>query len=204
MRTAIYPGTFDPVTLGHVDLVERGRRLFDRVIVAVADSTSKGPLFTPSERADMFAQAVTHLDHVEVVLFDHLTVQFARERGACAIIRGLRAAMISVMESDYISTARSVGVAGGRLVRRFVLRNAAGPGVTLLAIEIGYLLFGAVVIETTFALPGVGQGLVIAAQGRDLPSVQGYTLLFALVVVAVYLLSDVVTAMLDPRVEIDT
>ncbi|MDF1595244.1 MAG: ABC transporter permease [Acidimicrobiia bacterium] len=120
------------------------------------------------------------------------------------IIRGLRAAMISVMESDYISTARSVGVSGGRLVRRFVLRNAAGPGVTLLAIEIGYLLFGAVVIETTFALPGVGQGLVIAAQGRDLPSVQGYTLLFALVVVAVYLLSDVVTAMLDPRVEIDT
>lgn len=120
------------------------------------------------------------------------------------IIRGLRAAMISVMESDYISTARSVGVAGGRLVRRFVLRNAAGPGVTLLAIEIGYLLFGAVVIEATFALPGVGQGLVIAARGRDLPSVQGYTLLFALIVVAVYLLSDVVTAILDPRVEIDS
>lgn len=119
------------------------------------------------------------------------------------IIRGLRAAMISVMESDYISTARSVGVSGSRLVRRFVLRNAAGPGVTLLAIEVGYLLFGAVVIETTFALPGVGQGLVIAAQGRDLPSVQGYTLLFALVVVAVYLLSDVVTAILDPRVEIE-
>lgn len=119
------------------------------------------------------------------------------------IIRGLRASMIQVMESDYISTARSIGVAGGRLVRRFVLRNSAGPGVTLVAIEIGFLLFGAVVIETTFALPGVGQGLVLAARGRDLPSVQGYTLLFALVVVAVYLLADIVTAILDPRVEIE-
>jgi peptide/nickel transport system permease protein len=119
------------------------------------------------------------------------------------IIRGLRASIISVMESDYIGTARSIGVAGSRLVRRFVLRNSAGPGITLLAIEMGYLLFGAVVIETTFALPGVGQGLVLAARGRDLPSVQGYTLLFALAVVAVYLISDIVTAVLDPRVEIE-
>lgn len=119
------------------------------------------------------------------------------------IIRGLRASMISVMESDYISTARSIGVAGARLVRRFVLRNSAGPAITLLAIEMGYLLFGAVVIETTFALPGLGQGLVLAARGRDLPSVQGYTLLFALAVVAVYLISDIITAILDPRVEIE-
>jgi peptide/nickel transport system permease protein len=119
------------------------------------------------------------------------------------IIRGLRASLISVLESDYVSTARSIGVAGNRLVRRFVLRNAAGPGVTLIAIDIGYLLFGAVVIETTFALPGVGQGLVLAARSRDLPSVQGYTLLFSLVVVAVYLLADVITAILDARVEIE-
>jgi peptide/nickel transport system permease protein len=119
------------------------------------------------------------------------------------IIRGLRASLISVLESDYVSTARSIGVAGNRLVRRFVLRNAAGPGVTLVAIDIGYLLFGAVVIETTFALPGVGQGLVLAARSRDLPSVQGYTLLFSLVVVAVYLLADVITAILDARVEIE-
>jgi peptide/nickel transport system permease protein len=120
------------------------------------------------------------------------------------IIRGLRASLISVLESDYVSTARSIGVTGNHLVRRFVLRNAAGPGVTLIALDIGYLLFGAVVIETTFALPGVGQGLVLAARGRDLPSLQGYTLLFALVVVAVYLLADVVTAVLDPRVEIES
>ena len=141
------------------------------------------------------------VDHFRSILLPALTLAIA---SSPFIIRGLRAAMISVMESDYVSTARSIGVAGGRLVRRFVLRNAAGPGVTLLAIEVGYLLFGAVVIETTFALPGVGQGIVIAARGRDLPTVQGYTLLFALIVVAVYLLSDIITAMLDPRVEIES
>lgn len=139
-------------------------------------------------------------DHFRSILLPALTLAIA---SAPFIVRGLRAAMISVMESDYISTARSVGVAGGRLVRRFVLRNAAGPGVTLVALEIGYLLFGAVVIETTFALPGVGQGIVIAARGRDLPTVQGYTLLFALIVVAVYLISDIIMAILDPRVEIE-
>lgn len=139
-------------------------------------------------------------DHFRSILLPALTLAIA---SAPFIVRGLRAAMISVMESEYISTARSVGVSGGRLVRRFVLRNAAGPGVTLVALEIGYLLFGAVVIETTFALPGVGQGIVIAARGRDLPTVQGYTLLFALIVVVVYLVSDIVMAILDPRVEIE-
>ena len=139
-------------------------------------------------------------DHFLSIMLPALTLAIA---SAPFIIRGLRAAMISVMESEYISTARSVGVAGGRLVRRFVLRNAAGPGVTLVALEIGYLLFGAVVIETTFALPGVGQGIVIAARARDLPTVQGYTLLFALVVVAVYLIADIIMAILDPRVEIE-
>lgn len=142
----------------------------------------------------------TFPEHVRSIILPALTLAIG---SSPFIIRGLRAAMISVMDSDYVSTARSIGVAGGRLVRRFVLRNAAGPGVTLLAIEVGYLLFGAVVIETTFALPGVGQGIVLAAKGRDLPTVQGYTLLFALVVVAVYLLADVVTAVLDPRVEIE-
>lgn len=140
-------------------------------------------------------------DHMRSIILPALTLAIA---SSPFIIRGLRAAVISVMESDYVSTARSIGVNGVRLVRRFVLRNAAGPGVTLVAIEVGYLLFGAVVIETTFALPGVGQGIVIAARARDLPTVQGYTLLFALVVVAVYLISDIITAILDPRVEIET
>lgn len=145
-----------------------------------------------------FGESTT--DHIRSIILPALTLAIA---SSPFIIRGLRAAILSVFESDYVSTARSIGVAGGRLVRRFVLRNAAGPGVTLVAIEVGYLLFGAVVIETTFALPGLGQGIVIAARSRDLPTVQGYTLLFALIVVVVYLLADIVTAILDPRVEIE-
>jgi len=97
VRTALYPGTFDPVTLGHVDLVERGLRLFDRLIVAVADSTSKGPSFSVDERTSMVREAVAHLGDVRVVPFRSLTIQFARENGACAIIRGLRA----VSDFDY-------------------------------------------------------------------------------------------------------
>ena len=97
MRTALYPGTFDPVTLGHADLVIRGRRLFDRIVVAVADSRTKGPMFTVEERVALFREALAGVDGVEVVEFDTLTVHFARERGACAIIRGLRA----VSDFDY-------------------------------------------------------------------------------------------------------
>lgn len=97
MRTALYPGTFDPVTLGHVDLVERGRRLFDRIVVAVADSRSKGPMFDVDARVKLFRDATRHIDAVSVVPFESLTVQFAREQDACAIIRGLRA----VSDFDY-------------------------------------------------------------------------------------------------------
>jgi pantetheine-phosphate adenylyltransferase len=97
VKSALYPGTFDPVTLGHVDLVERGLRLFDRVVVAVADSSSKGPMFTIDERVTLFRDAVAHLPGAEVVPFQSLTVHFAREKNATAIIRGLRA----VSDFDY-------------------------------------------------------------------------------------------------------
>jgi pantetheine-phosphate adenylyltransferase len=97
MRSAIYPGTFDPVTLGHVDLVERGLRLFDSIIVAVADSGSKGPLFPLERRVEFFREATRHLEGVSVTAFKTLTVSFARERGAVAVIRGLRA----ISDFDY-------------------------------------------------------------------------------------------------------
>lgn len=97
MRTAIYPGTFDPVTSGHVDLVERGLRLFDRMVVAVADSGSKGPLFSLDERVDLLERSVAHLEGVRVVPFARLTVDFARDMDAVAIVRGLRA----VSDFDY-------------------------------------------------------------------------------------------------------
>jgi len=123
---------------------------------------------------------------------------------APVLIRSLRVAIGDVLKSEQVATARSMGLSEGRIMRKFVLRNACAPSVTILALEAGYLLFGAVVIETTFALPGLGQGLVLAARSRDLTAVQGYTLVFAVAVVAIFLLSDVVTAMLDPRVEISS
>ncbi|MGC8594791.1 MAG: pantetheine-phosphate adenylyltransferase [Candidatus Kryptoniota bacterium] len=91
MRIAIYPGTFDPVTNGHIDVINRASRLFDKVIVCVAVNTSKAPLFTGEERAEMIRDAVSDLNNVEVEEFDGLLVEFARKKKAIAIVRGLRA-----------------------------------------------------------------------------------------------------------------
>ena len=91
MRTVIYPGSFDPLTNGHLDVVQRAARLFDRVIVAVAENDGKHPLFTLAERATLVKQAVRHLPHVETDVFDGLLVDYAVRRKAEAIIRGLRA-----------------------------------------------------------------------------------------------------------------
>ena len=88
---AIYPGTFDPITNGHIDLVERGARLFDRLIIAVALSAGKNPLFSLPERVDLASEVLAHLDNVEVQSFDCLLVDFAEEVGANIIVRGLRA-----------------------------------------------------------------------------------------------------------------
>ena len=89
MTIAMYPGRFDPVTIGHVDIVTRAAKIFDRVIVAVAESRSA--LFSTDERSALFAQSVSHLDNVEVVKFAGLTVEEAQARGASVIVRGMRA-----------------------------------------------------------------------------------------------------------------
>ena len=99
MRRAIYPGSFDPVTNGHVDVVERARTLFDEVIVAVAHNDEKQPLFTLSERIDLLRSTVGHAENVRVDHFDGLLVDFARKQDACAVIRGLRA--ISDFEFEF-------------------------------------------------------------------------------------------------------
>lgn len=91
MKTVIYPGTFDPITNGHTDLVERACRLFDRVIVAVASSNRKGPLFSLNERVTLTKEVLSHLKNVEVCGFDILLVEFAKQQQACGILRGLRA-----------------------------------------------------------------------------------------------------------------
>ena len=91
MKHCIYPGTFDPITNGHLDVLERAARLFSRVTVAVALSSTKSPLFPAETRVALIQANVTHLPHVEVVSFDGLLVDFARQQKAHAIIRGLRA-----------------------------------------------------------------------------------------------------------------
>jgi len=90
-NTAIYPGTFDPITHGHTDLVARAARVFDRVIVAIADSPQKTPQFTLDHRIAMAEHDLTGLDNVRVVGFDNLLIDFARDSGANVLVRGLRA-----------------------------------------------------------------------------------------------------------------
>jgi len=91
MRTVIYPGSFDPLTNGHLDVIQRAAKLFDRVIVAVARNESKHPLFTLDERVQMVTRAVRHIPHAEADTFEGLLVDYVARQSAQAIIRGLRA-----------------------------------------------------------------------------------------------------------------
>ena len=99
MRIAVFPGGFDPVTNGHLDLVTRMTHLFDRVIVAVVKGREKNSMFTWEERVNMFAKAVEDLPQVEVEGFDEMTVEFARRKGAVALVRGIRA--VSDFEAEF-------------------------------------------------------------------------------------------------------
>ena len=91
MRTVIYPGSFDPITNGHLDVIQRAAKLFDRVIVAVAPSPGKGPLFELDERLQMVSRAIRGLAHVEADKLEGLLVHYVEKRQAQAVIRGLRA-----------------------------------------------------------------------------------------------------------------
>jgi len=91
MRTAIYPGSFDPLTNGHLDVIERAVKLFDRVVVAVAKNDGKHPLFPLEERVELVRQSIKHIPTAEVDSFDRLLVDYVNQRNAQAIVRGLRA-----------------------------------------------------------------------------------------------------------------
>jgi pantetheine-phosphate adenylyltransferase len=91
MRVGVYPGTFDPITLGHLDIMNRGARLVDRLVVGVATNPSKSPMFSLDERLEQVRREAGHIANVEVVSFDALLMHFAQAQGATVILRGLRA-----------------------------------------------------------------------------------------------------------------
>jgi peptide/nickel transport system permease protein len=119
------------------------------------------------------------------------------------LIRSLRASLLQVLESDYIMTARSKGLSERRVMLRHALRNAVISTVSVLGVNIAFLVGGTLVIEEVFALPGIGQLMISAILQRDFPVVQGVTLVFGILVVLVYLATDVIHSMLDPRVRFD-
>lgn len=91
MKIAVYPGSFDPITYGHIDVLERAIDIFDKVIVTVARNSAKQPLFDTDARVDLIRGAVSHLQRVEVDTFEGLIVDYAQSKGATALVRGLRA-----------------------------------------------------------------------------------------------------------------
>ncbi|MBA4547489.1 pantetheine-phosphate adenylyltransferase [Thermoactinomyces intermedius] len=91
MKVAVYPGSFDPITYGHLDIIERGKKVFDKIIVAVLVNSSKDPLFSVEERTEMIREATRHLSNVEVDSFNGLLVDYLKKRNPHAILRGLRA-----------------------------------------------------------------------------------------------------------------
>src|SRR5690554_4103154 len=99
MRKVVYPGSFDPVTLGHIDIIKRASQVFDEVIVAVFRNTNKEPLFTVEERVKFLKDAVVEIENVQVDSFTGLTINYLRSKGAIAIIRGLRA--VSDFEGEF-------------------------------------------------------------------------------------------------------
>jgi peptide/nickel transport system permease protein len=140
------------------------------------------------------------LGHLHSMFLPALTVALAI---APILVRSLRASLLEVFESDYVTTARSKGLSERRVLVRHALRNAAISTVSVLGVNIGFLVGGTLIVEQVFALPGIGQLMINSIFERDFPVVQAVTLAFAIMVVLVYLLTDVVHALLDPRVRFD-
>jgi pantetheine-phosphate adenylyltransferase len=90
MRIAVYPGSFDPITNGHLDIIERASRLYDRLVVGVLSNGNKNPLFSAEERVEMIRRVTVHLNNVEVDTFTGLLVDFAKSKNATVIVKGLR------------------------------------------------------------------------------------------------------------------
>ncbi len=116
------------------------------------------------------------------------------------LVRSLRAATIAVLQAEFVDTARMKGISTAKVLRRHVFRNAVLAVIAVFGVNLAYLISGTVLVENVFSLPGLGSLLVNSVSYRDYPVVQGVTLLFALLIVLINLLSDVTQAALDPRV----
>jgi peptide/nickel transport system permease protein len=138
--------------------------------------------------------------HLRSMFLPALTVALAISP---ILIRSLRASLLEVLESDFVATARSKGLPERRVLVRHALRNAVISMVTVLGVNIGFLVGGTLVVEQVFALPGLGQLMINSIFQRDFPLVQAVTLAFAVMVVLVYLTTDILHALLDPRVRFD-
>jgi peptide/nickel transport system permease protein len=137
--------------------------------------------------------------HLKYLFLPSLTVSFALSP---TVIRSLRASMLDVLGAEYVVTARSKGVSPARLLTRHVLRNAVIPTVTVLGINIGFFIGATVIIEQVFSLPGIGQLMLQSIFNRDFTVVQAVTIVFAVMVVLINLLVDLIYARLDPRVRL--
>jgi len=164
------------------------------IMLLLAFALNMGRLFPVGGYGTGFA------GHVRSMFLPALTVAIAISP---ILIRSLRASLLNVLESDYITTARSKGLPERRVLIRHALRNAVISTVAVLGVNIGYLIGGTLIIEQVFALPGVGQLMINSIFTRDFPVVQGVALVFAILVVLVYLITDVVHSMLDPRVRFE-
>lgn len=137
------------------------------------------------------------VDHVRYLFLPALTLALGL---AAVLIRNLRGQIILVQRSDYVRTARAKGLWEGQILQRHVLRNALMPVVTIFGLQFGYLVGGTVVVETVFAVPGMGQLLIQSITARDYPVVQAITLISAFLVILVNLTVDISYSFLDPRV----
>ncbi len=138
MKTIIYPGTFDPITHGHTNLVERASKLFDKVVIAIASSKKKAPLFDFDERVALADATTNHLPNIEICGFDGLIVDFAKQHNACAVLRGVRCmtdfdyelqmagmntAMYPEFETVFLTPANEYSFISSTLVREIATMN---------------------------------------------------------------------------------
>jgi peptide/nickel transport system permease protein len=138
-----------------------------------------------------------HLDHL---FLPALTIALAF---STILVRTLRSSTLAVLSADYIDTAKIKGISRFRILRRHVFRNAVVSVVVVFGINLAYLISTTVIIENVFSIPGLGSLLVDSVSTRDYPVVQGVTIVFAVMVVGINLLTDVVHAALDPRVVLE-